>query len=260
MKYKGAVFFDSDGTLTHDKAGIFEPTEKTVASLKKLEKNGYLPVLCTGRALPYADTARYFNAAILSSGSYAICGDEVVFDKPVEKELLSDMLEFMDEGGMVYMLDNPKLCYCNDKASAEFNGWADRFKISKAVFGDKALPDKVHKIGAMFKNELQAERMRELFGERVCIDFQHGILYADIYERSLSKGDAVKSFIEYFDISQENTYAFGDGTNDVSMMNAVSHGIAMGIHSEALDGVCEFVTKTVADDGISFGLERYGLI
>lgn len=260
MKYKGAVFFDSDGTLTDDKAGIFEPTAKTIAALKKLEESGYITVLCTGRALPYADTAKYFNAAILSSGSYAICGEDVVFDEPIEKELFSDMLKFMDGCGMIYMLDNPKMCFCNDKSSAEFNGWADRFKISKDVFSDKDLPDKVHKIGAMFKNEEQAKRMRELFGEQVCVDFQHGILYADVYERNLSKGDAVRKFIEYTGASRENTYAFGDGTNDVSMMNAVAHGTAMGIHSDALNAVCEFVTKTVADEGISFGLEHFGLI
>lgn len=260
MKYIGAVFFDSDGTLTDDKAGIFEPTAKTVEALKKLEQNGYLAVLCTGRALPYADTAKYFNSAIFSSGSYAICGSEVVFDNPIESDLLADMLKFMDSCGMVYMLDNPKLCYCNDKSSAGFNEWADRFKISKAVFADDKLPDRVHKIGAMFKSEEQAERMRELFGEYVCVDFQHGILYADVYERNLSKGDAVKKFIEYMDIPRECTCAFGDGANDVTMLQAVAHGVAMGVHSDKLDGVCEFVTETVANEGISLGLERLGLI
>ena len=262
MEYKGAVFFDSDGTLTDDKAEIFDVTPKTVEALRKLKKNGYLAVLCTGRALPYADTAKYFDAAVLSSGSYAICGSEVVFDNAIDNKLLGSMLDFMDQSGIIYMLDNPVRCYCNDKASPEFNGWADRFKINKDVFagGKENLPDRVHKIGAVFKNTEQAARMEELYGDSVCIDFQHGILYADIYERGLSKGTAVKRYAGYMGIPLENTYAFGDGENDVSMMCAVSHGIAMGIHSRALDGVCDFITKSVSEEGVSFGLEHYGLI
>ena len=36
MKYKGAVFFDYDGTLADDRCGIHLPTETTRKALKKL--------------------------------------------------------------------------------------------------------------------------------------------------------------------------------------------------------------------------------
>ena len=40
MNYKGAVFFDYDGTLADEANGIFLPTEATVNSVKKLKEKG----------------------------------------------------------------------------------------------------------------------------------------------------------------------------------------------------------------------------
>ena len=273
MEYKGAVFFDSDGTLADDKADIFEPTPATLRALDKLKKNGYLPVLCTGRALPYAGAAKYFDAAILSNGAYAICGNEVVFDFSLDTELVRELIDFMDKNDIIYMLDNPKRCYgymsdnpkrcySNGADREEFIYWIERFKIDKCVFSGKKedFPEKVRKIGAIFKNKEQILYLKEKYKDVLCIDIQHGFMYADIYGCEISKGGGVRRFIKHFGINTENTYAIGDGANDVSMMNAVGHGIAMGVHDKALDGVCDFVTKSIADEGVSFALEHYNLI
>ena len=50
-QFKGAVFFDYDGTLTDKDAGLFVPSPKTVEAIKRLQKNGYAACLATGRSL-----------------------------------------------------------------------------------------------------------------------------------------------------------------------------------------------------------------
>ena len=40
-QFKGAVFFDYDGTLTDKDAGLFVPSPKTVEAINRLRKNGY---------------------------------------------------------------------------------------------------------------------------------------------------------------------------------------------------------------------------
>ena len=52
-QFKGAVFFDYDGTLTDKDAGLFVPSQKTVEAIKCLQKNGYAACLATGRSLKY---------------------------------------------------------------------------------------------------------------------------------------------------------------------------------------------------------------
>ena len=51
--YKGAVFFDVDGTLVDERLEIFKPTSKTIESIQKLKENGYLVGIATGRARCY---------------------------------------------------------------------------------------------------------------------------------------------------------------------------------------------------------------
>ena len=65
---------------------------------------------------------------------------------------------------------------------------------------------------------------------------------------------------EKFGIEKENSYAFGDSSNDIPMFKAAKHTVAMGHHSPQLEPYTEFVTKTVEDDGIEHAMKHYGLI
>ena len=53
---------------------------------------------------------------------------------------------------------------------------------------------------------------------------------------------------------------FGDGSNDISMLKAVGHGIAMGNSVEELKECAEFITKNIGDDGVAYALKEYGFI
>jgi Cof subfamily protein (haloacid dehalogenase superfamily) len=261
MKYKGIVFFDSDGTLTDPVAGIKTLTEKTVESLKKLEKNGYLAVLNTGRARSYASAAKFFDAGIFSIGAHGVVGDEELFSKYMDRELAVRIMDFIDEIGGMVVADNPVECYCNKIGSDIFMNWTKKFSIDSSVFNnDRAkIEDRIHKMGIIFNDKSQIDLFREKFGRDVTTDVQYGTLFADV-SAGCSKGDAVSEFIDRLGVPFENTYAFGDSVNDLSMMRAVAHAIAMGDHDAALDSECEFITKSVKDEGITFGLEHYGLI
>ena len=79
-------------------------------------------------------------------------------------------------------------------------------------------------------------------------------------KHGINKAEGVKAIIDRFGIPIENTYAFGDGENDVEMLGAVGTGIAMEIHSPALDGVAKFVTDSVKNEGIYNALKKLELI
>lgn len=263
MKYAGAVFFDSDGTITDDTTGIILPTEKTLCAVEKLKQNGFLTSLCTGRALPYTHhTSKYFDGVITSNGTYGTVGDELVADFPMDSVLVKDAVDYMNSLGVIYTLDNPRVCYCSNVTSKVFLSWIGKYSISASAFsGDAAdFPERVYKMSVLFKSAEQAQEMTGKYKDVLNIDLQPGTLFADVSQCGYGKGAGVKAFTEHFDIPFENTYAFGDSANDVSMLSAVAHGIAMGRHADCLDGVCEFVTQTVANEGIEFGLKHYNLI
>jgi hydroxymethylpyrimidine pyrophosphatase-like HAD family hydrolase len=58
----------------------------------------------------------------------------------------------------------------------------------------------------------------------------------------------------------ENTYALGDGMNDISMLKMAGHSIAMGNGQEAVKEAAEYVTTGINEDGVWNGLKHYHLI
>jgi hydroxymethylpyrimidine pyrophosphatase-like HAD family hydrolase len=58
----------------------------------------------------------------------------------------------------------------------------------------------------------------------------------------------------------EESMAFGDGGNDVSLIREVALGVAMGNACDALKEVADYITTSVDDDGILNALEHFELI
>ena len=86
-------------------------------------------------------------------------------------------------------------------------------------------------------------------------DTQYEILLKDH-----DKGTGLKYIADYFHVSTDDCYAFGDSNNDISMFQAAGHGIAMGNACDELKHIADHVTTSVNDDGIYRGFEYYDLI
>lgn len=66
--------------------------------------------------------------------------------------------------------------------------------------------------------------------------------------------------LEHYHIDRSEAVAFGDGNNDLEMLKAVGHGIAMGNGSDELKEIAEEVCGHVVDDGIYYYCKEHGLI
>ncbi|MEG2054184.1 MAG: HAD hydrolase family protein, partial [Oscillospiraceae bacterium] len=87
-----------------------------------------------------------------------------------------------------------------------------------------------------------------------------GGLYVDFNQKGITKGCGVEEIIKYYNADVADTFAFGDGENDVEMLSAVNVSVAMGRHSPLLDNISKFVCDTVANDGIVNSLKKFKLI
>ncbi len=82
----------------------------------------------------------------------------------------------------------------------------------------------------------------------------------NVLQENISKSVAILKVLEYFNLNLTEAIAFGDGGNDIDMLELVGLGIAMGNGNEELKSVADFVTKKSSEDGISFALEKFGVI
>ena len=54
--------------------------------------------------------------------------------------------------------------------------------------------------------------------------------------------------------------AFGDGENDITMLDLVGTGIAMGNADEEVKKHADYVTTSVDEDGILLALKHFNII
>lgn len=263
MQYKGPVFFDYDGTLADEKAGIYYPTETTKTALKKLKQNGYMTVLATGRAKCYVpDTGIDFDGYVTSNGACAeVCGS-VIFDDCFSLDGVYELIEKFEEMNLYYSLENRDLCYARDKDNGNFTAMLDNFNIPKNIFVnlDKSNIPKTSKMLVVYETHEEFEYLSDYFKGKFAFYEHRKFLSADVTKQDIVKAVGAKAICEKYNIPRENIYAFGDGSNDYDIMQYAGHGIAMGFHHKILEKAAEIITDTVENEGINKALLRYGLI
>ena len=70
----------------------------------------------------------------------------------------------------------------------------------------------------------------------------------------------IQLMTKHFNIPLECAMAFGDGGNDIPMLQHVPYGVAMGNACEELKSVADYITESVDEDGIENALRHFGLI
>lgn len=269
--YRGAVFFDADGTLIDTPAGITEPTLKTKECLKALKSEGWLVAIATGRSRCYPPRGceNLFDCWITSNGAAGILDGEKLFQRYIPEETVKRAVEIMDKLNINYVLEGQESCFVKDISQAGFLKMMGNYSFSLENFTELensrrevalSLPwNKLMAAWDVGRNEVFAE-LKEALGKDLDITLQPGNPSADVCLKGISKGTAVKTVLEMLSIEKSQAYAFGDADNDITMMEAVGTGVAMGRHTENLRRVTRFVTGTPAEEGIAHGLEELGLI
>ena len=82
----------------------------------------------------------------------------------------------------------------------------------------------------------------------------------DIIPANGGKGIGVQKILEHFQLSPDEAAAFGDGDNDIEMLQAVGTGIAMANASANLKQAADVLCKDVREDGVYMYCKENGLI
>ena len=84
--------------------------------------------------------------------------------------------------------------------------------------------------------------------------------FTDIVAKGIRKQKGIDEIIRHFGIGQEETMAFGDGGNDISMLRHAAIGVAMGNANDDVKETADYITTSVDEDGIQKALKHFGII
>lgn len=251
------LFFDIDGTLAN---GKYVP-ESADKAIQQARKNGDLVFICTGRNVSYAcgNFHDYADGFVCNNGRLAVLQNEVICDEPIPSETLDIILKKLDEVGAAYVF------HTIDKGYLGGNPEGYSFLEIAGDAGYMVQAEDIHAIRAYnydiwFRDLDHRLKIEKALKGISLVNPHDPHPTADMTVVGFDKGEALVRVAESLNVHLENTYAFGDGVNDVSMLKKAGHGIAMGNGVNEVKEIAEFITTDIDKDGIYNALKHYGLI
>lgn len=254
-----AAFFDIDGTLVSFRTHRIP--QSTLEAVSRIRRQGVKVFIATGRPLPFIDNLAGLEYDGIMSVNGACCTTaegQIISQKPVPKD---DIRRLVDDAKAHPM---PIAFASGDRAIAVNAGKADGHLPE--VFSllnltppetrpiEDALRMDVMQVIAFFTQEQEPRIMQEVL--KGCDANRWHPYFADCVAKGTSKATGIDDICRHYGIAVEDTIAFGDGGNDMTMLRHAGIGIAMGNAPEEVKNVADMVTDTVDENGISNALRR----
>ena len=257
MQHK-IIFFDVDGTLTSYKDGTISTATKQ--ALAKLKKNGFIIVAATGRpfSMCHELIALGIDTFITANGGYVIHKNRCIHKIKMNQNIVQQVSHFalQQQHALTYYshilqmntIQTPivqqalyeTLGLCTFPPIAQNNDSLETYLLCLFVTDEQLAP---------YKKQFPALTFRRWHTNIV-----------NVLERNVSKSDAIMQVLQHFGLSNTQAIAFGDGNNDIDMLQIADIGIAMGNATENLKAISNFVTEDSHEDGIVLALKHYKLI
>lgn len=257
---KKIVFFDIDGTLYDPSVGVIESTKK---GIRQLLENGHIPVICTGRTRSMISkelTELGFLGIIAGAGTYVEYEGKVLHHSVLKANSDNEFLKLLKDNNIHYMVEGPEYVYYDPTDTSEeyevVKGVVQSFEASRV----KPLPEGEYDYNKYVINTKpdDIKNIRPYLEEH--FDLICHETFIELAQKGYNKAVGISKMIEYLNIKKENTYAFGDSTNDIEMLEFVEYGIAMGNSYPAVLEKAKYKTKSLFEDGIYLGLKEFKLI
>lgn len=252
-----AAFFDIDGTLLSFKTHRVSPG--TVEAFDALHSKGIRTFISSGRPrILIPEMPVSFDGYITMNGGYVFVGDKVLLRQPIPQEETDRWLHFAKEHQLCTM------CFTeHDMYGAQPNeaGMKIRdqleFEMPPMVPIETLYGKETFQLIAVMPATMDAG-VAELLPH--CRLPRWHPFFTDMVHMGNSKAAGIESICRHFGFTPEETIGFGDGGNDIEMLEYCGIGVAMGNADDPVKAHADHVTTSVDDEGIYTALKALGII
>lgn len=271
------IIMDVDGTLTNSKK---EMTPKTKEALIKAQKNGAKLILASGRPTTglidlgkALEMDKHHGLFVSFNGSKVVDCEtmDVLFNEPMTVEQGKAVLEHMKKFNVRPMIDKDDYMHVNDvyncdiKCKGEtiniikYESRGGKFKLCEqsdlAAFLDYPL-NKILTAGDDDYLQENYKEMMEPFKDTLNCMFTAAFFF-EFTAKGIDKAKALDTVLIPMGYKKEEMIAFGDGHNDISMVEYAGIGVAMDNAVQELKDIANDITLSNEEDGIAEALYKY---
>lgn len=258
-----AIFFDIDGTLvpfqTH---GVPESAKRAIHEVRQ---RGIKVFICTGRPIQFIDNLDGVEYDGMVTVTGALCTDlngQVIGSKYISKSDFNSLLDYLNaqEESTPFMAVGRDKMYANnlERDDVKFIISFLNVPILDYLPLSKAIDDDLLQLIGFFREEEEEFLMNNVL--KGCIPMRWHESFADLVAEGVSKSAGIDTMIAHYGIDLSETMAFGDGGNDIPMLDHAAISVVMGNASEAVKAHGDYITDDVDQDGVLHALQHFNLV
>ncbi len=263
------IALDLDGTLTNSEKII---TPRTFDALMKAQREGVRLVLASGR--PTFGIAALANQLQLADyGGYVLsynggriidwCEKTVIFSQVVDQKLVPILYDFAEKAQLPIVTYLPEAILAS-KNEGEYLAEEARINGMPVVVAQNFVEEAMQIAGGSTKFLIPGEpelliqlesEMKAALSEQMEV-FRSAPFFLELPPKGIDKAQSLQRLLTHLGLERESLMAFGDGFNDLSMIQFAGQGVAMANAVEEVKSIADFVTTSNEEDGIAHALEQ----
>lgn len=272
-----AIILDIDGTLVNSQKKISERTKKT---LLDAQNKGIKLILASGRpirgmleVMHELEMDKHHGLVVAYNGASVMdCeSKEIVFNKAMTPQEAQSVLNHVKNFEVIPMVAKDDTMYVNNVYNGmlvyknnpiniiEYESRGGHYllceKSDLAEFVDFPL-NKILLAGDPGYLKENHMKISEPFIGKLSSMFTAAFYY-EFTAQGIDKANALNEVLVPMGINPEDTISFGDGQNDLSIINFAGIGVAMGNAVDELKKAADVITLSNDEDGIAHVLEKY---
>lgn len=268
-KHGDICFFDIDGTLAWQDPRLAQelpederdlspyPNEAVSQAIREFVANGNMAFICTGRTLSCIHPKLLelpWTGIVCLAGGYAEINGRAIRDLSMTPGMLQRLAPYLEPSGEVIRFEGLNGVVRMSADAPDAPGYART--LGDAVTQLQHYSAYKILMSTSLANHIAQDKALEPL---LCFN-ELELEVTEISPRECTKRGGIQSVLDALDPHHGTVYGIGDASNDVSLMNAVDVGIAMGNAPDYLKKRADYITDSVDKDGVVKALEHFRLI
>ena len=249
-----AIFFDIDGTLVS--FNTHRIPQSAIDAISMAKAKGVRIYISTGRPLSLINNLdeikHLIDGYITANGALCFSDGKIISCTPIPKEDVLTVLRFSDDMKFPCMV-------VGEKDLTMYNSDERTDRIFRQMLNVHNMREDNNVEQILQQRILQLTPVISVAEETGCVSCRWYPEFADITATNANKGNGFLDIISHEGIPVEDTMAFGDGGNDVSIIERAGIGVAMGNANQILKDVADLVTSSVDEDGVYNAMKKFVL-
>jgi Cof subfamily protein (haloacid dehalogenase superfamily) len=248
---------DLDGTLLDSQ---YQLSEENCQTVQELSANGTIVVLASGRMhatiLPFSRRINLKSPIISYNGAMAkdVETEKILHHIPISSHLSEEIIEHCANHNLHLNFYLDDILYIRER-----NKWSELYDSRTGATShpvgdlhqfDGCKPTKLQIVDAPKNIDKLLLEFKQLFQEKLYITKTQPE-YLEFMNPDVSKGRALTTVARKLGVSMRQVVAFGDGYNDISLMEVAGFRVAMGNSIDEIKKCADYITETNDENGVA---------